>query len=594
MDKMMMNCLLGLVCLTFCLHFTQAQTLSSYARTCGDCNTTSRATCEQSQGVAICTCKSGYVGDGLNCTAMVFCDTAKCCPKGYTWDVKKKQCADINECNDDTLNQCSPTDICYNRNGIYLCAANRNAACGKSGKCSDDMDCLEVNGDAQCADPCYNYKTINGTGRLYNLASPGRFETDRNYFGWFRYVGKGVSLREGCVGALKCGSMQPFTLAGKHPSFGDGIVMEPLLSNSISLGCVPGPSIPVKACSGGYWVYKYSGSLRFDVYCTDTVALAPAITTTPTTTTTTPTTTTTTTPTTTPTTTTTTTTIPTTTPTTTTPTTTPTTTTTTPTTTTPTTTTPTTTPTTTTPTTTPTTTTPTTTPTTTTPTTTPTTTTPTTTPTTTTPTTTTPTTTTPTTTPTTTTPTTTPTTTTPTTTTPTTTPTTTTPTTTTPTTTPTTTTPTTTPTTTTPTTTPTTTTPTTTTTTTTDAMEGSGSDGFIGDSIPRPRVRRALYTRLPTTTTATTTSTTTSTPSTTLSTPARELLEVLGHLKALADSMSKTLSESDRKWINNKVSQITQQINEQDPATINAALNNFSICVSTLGNHEKDKQSIMS
>lgn len=245
---------------------------STDARTCGDCNTTSRATCVPSQGVAICTCKAGYIGDGLNCTAMVFCNTAKCCPKGYTWDVIKKQCADINECIDDTLNQCSPTDTCYNRNGIYLCAANRNAACGPSGKCSNDMDCLEVNGAAQCADPCYNYNTINGTGRMYNLASPGRFETDRNYFGWFRYVGKGVSLREGCVGALKCGSMQPFSLARKHPSIGDGIVMAPLLSNSISLGCVPGPSIPVKACSGGYWVYKYSGSLQFEVYCTGEAA----------------------------------------------------------------------------------------------------------------------------------------------------------------------------------------------------------------------------------------------------------------------------------------------------------------------------------
>lgn len=203
---------------------------------------------------------------------MVFCDTVKCCPKGYTWDGKKKQCVDINECIDDTLNQCSPTDTCYNRNGIYLCSMNRNAACGSSGKCSDDLDCLDIKGDAQCADPCYNYKTINGTARLYNLASPGRFDTDRNYFGWFRYVGKGVSLREGCVGALKCGSMQPFSLAGKHPSIGDGIVMAPLLSNSISLGCVPGPSIPVKACPGGYWVYKYSGSLRFDVYCTGEAA----------------------------------------------------------------------------------------------------------------------------------------------------------------------------------------------------------------------------------------------------------------------------------------------------------------------------------
>ncbi|KAM9319625.1 uncharacterized protein PAF06_004014 [Gastrophryne carolinensis] len=451
------------------------------AKTCSDCNSTDSANCDQYQkpDYVVCSCKAGFMGTGVNCTRITYCDRYTCCPDGYTWDTVKKQCADINECTNPVLNKCSPNEPCINRNGIHLCTASRSAACS-SGPCSSDMDCLKIQGVTRCADPCLNYNTLNGSKRLSNMSSSGRFQTDRYNFGWFRYVGAGVKLQEGCVGPLKCGSLEPFTLEGPHPTEQEGIKMMVQLINTVSGSCSRGTTIPVKACPGGFYVYKFSGSLRYDVYCTEpsqVTATTTPTTTTPTTTTPTTTTATTTTPT-------------TTTPTTTTPTTT-TATTTTPTTTTPTTTTPTTTTATTT---TPTTTTPTTTTATTT---TATTTTPTTTtPTTTTATTTTPTTTTPTTTTATTT---TPTTTTPTTTTPTTTTaTTTTPTTTTPTTTTATTT---TPTTTTATTTTaTTTTPTTTTLTTTTATTTTAT------------------TTSPTTTTATTTTPTTTTATTTTTT----------------------------------------------------------------------------
>ncbi|XP_018412382.1 PREDICTED: uromodulin-like [Nanorana parkeri] len=286
-----MKCLLSIVCLTFCLHLSQAQN----ARTCSSCNSTTTANCENSQGVALCTCKSGFIGDGLSCTRMAFCDSLKCCPDGYRWDVKTKQCVDIDECSNPALRKCSPSDNCVNRNGIHLCSFNKNAKCGGKEKCDDDEDCLTVNGVVQCADPCYNYNTLNGTKRLYTLSSSGRFENDRNSIGWFRFVGKGLSLREGCVGTLKCGSFQPYSLGDDHPGHGDGITVVPLFSNTVSLGCVRGAGIPVKACPEGYYVYKFSGLLRFDVYCTvPTTTTTTTTTTTPTTTTTTPTTTTTT------------------------------------------------------------------------------------------------------------------------------------------------------------------------------------------------------------------------------------------------------------------------------------------------------------
>ncbi|XP_056416118.1 uncharacterized protein LOC130357448 [Hyla sarda] len=400
-----MNSLLWLSLLSLCLGAANSQN----AKTCASCHATA-GVCTQKTGYVTCSCISGFVGNGITCNPIASCTTETCCSEGYYWDNRAnyKICTDINECADSTLNECYPSSTCVNRNGIFLCGNNRNIACNGA-TCAFDQDCLNIGGTVQCADPCSNYGVLIGTNRLSTINSTGVFTTDRYDFGWFRYNGTGLKMQEGCVGPVKCGSAEPFTLNSSHPAIGEGIVMKNLITNSVS-GCTAAGTIPVKACSEGFYVYKFTGSLKSEVYCTDpspfnvstqtttagtttTSTTTMAATTTPTTTTPTTTTPTTTIPT--------TTTPPTTTPTTTTPTTT-TPTTTTPTTTTPTTTTP---PTTTPPTTTPTTTTPTTTtPTTTTPTTT---TPPTTTPTTTTPTTTTPTTTTPnTTTPTTTTPTT--------------------------------------------------------------------------------------------------------------------------------------------------------------------------------------------
>ncbi|XP_068121766.1 uromodulin-like [Hyperolius riggenbachi] len=270
-----------------------------YVKTCQDCNSTTTATCVNHTSYMSCSCNSGYVGDGLNCTLMLYCSGSNCCPSGFNWTAQTKTCVDINECASPTLNKCSPTDTCVNKNGNYLCITNRTAPCGGSGAtpCSSDQDCLRISGAPQCADPCSNYQVLNGTNRLATINSTGRFATDENLFGWFRYAGTGLSLKEGCVGPLKCGSLEPNTLGGIHPKIGDGIKMVPLQTNSVASGCSTGAKISVKACPGGYYVYKFSGSLRSDVYCTgDTTT---PTTTSTTTTTTTPTTTSTTTPTTT-------------------------------------------------------------------------------------------------------------------------------------------------------------------------------------------------------------------------------------------------------------------------------------------------------
>uniref|UniRef100_A0A6I8PP51 Mucin-3A-like n=1 Tax=Xenopus tropicalis TaxID=8364 RepID=A0A6I8PP51_XENTR len=261
-----MKAALCLIILVICLGTAYCQGESD-AKTCSFCHPTA-GVCSLKAGFVTCTCASGYIGNGVNCTLMSYCGSVSCCPQGYAWNTVSKACVDINECNDNTLNKCVPSSTCVNKNGIYLCNYNRSINCPTSA-CSYDMDCVNINGVEQCADPCLNYQTLNGSSRLATLDSAGIFQTDRYNFGWFRYNGNiGLRMIEGCVNSLKCGSAEPFSLGGKHPVIGDGIQLVTLKKNSLT-GCVNSSTIPVKACSEGYYVYKFTGSLQFDVYCTD-------------------------------------------------------------------------------------------------------------------------------------------------------------------------------------------------------------------------------------------------------------------------------------------------------------------------------------
>ncbi|CAJ0923142.1 unnamed protein product [Ranitomeya imitator] len=212
----------------------------------------------------MCSCKSGFIGNGLNCTRVVFCDTASCCSPGYTWDTTKKLCVDVDECQSSSLYTCLTQAECINKNGIYICNAVKNPVC-PSAPCSSDQDCVRNGAVLSCVDPCTNYQEIDGSRRLYTLNSVGRFPTDRYLFGWYRYA-NGLRLREGYVGSLKCGSVEPYTLSS-HPSVSDGVISVPLLTNGLTANST-GPSIMVKACPGGYYVYKFAGLMKFEVYCT--------------------------------------------------------------------------------------------------------------------------------------------------------------------------------------------------------------------------------------------------------------------------------------------------------------------------------------
>uniref|UniRef100_A0A8C5M0V2 UMOD/GP2/OIT3-like D8C domain-containing protein n=1 Tax=Leptobrachium leishanense TaxID=445787 RepID=A0A8C5M0V2_9ANUR len=238
------------------------------AKSCSDCSGTN-AVCAQKNNYVVCSCKSGMIGNGLTCTKAVSCNKYPCCPRGYFWVNGKKGCVDIDECNITTQNKCSPSSTCLNKKGVYLCTNISKALC-PSLACPDDKDCMTINGNstAQCDDPCSNYEELNGDSRWFTNDSTGRFLTDRYNVGWYRYTGSiAVSMKEGCVGALKCGSLEPYSLGGPHPNTTEGVKMVPLLINGLN-GCSAGSSIPIKACPGGFYVYKFTGMLKFDVYCT--------------------------------------------------------------------------------------------------------------------------------------------------------------------------------------------------------------------------------------------------------------------------------------------------------------------------------------
>ncbi|XP_056407297.1 uromodulin-like [Hyla sarda] len=238
-----------------------------YAKSSSFCNSTTTANIAQQNGYVICSCKPGFIGNGQDCTRMAFCDTFQCCPPGYNWDVNRKSCVDINECSSSTLHKCSPTETCINRNGIYLCVASPTALCNGA-TCSKDQDCIKTKNGYQCVDPCDWYDILNGDSRLFSIDSSGRFSTDRYNFGWFRYTGRSTnSLKVGPVSPLQCGSLEPYSIDGTHPNIGDGIQRMTLLSNTLS-GTIKAGTVPVKACPRGYYVYKFSGMLKFDVYCT--------------------------------------------------------------------------------------------------------------------------------------------------------------------------------------------------------------------------------------------------------------------------------------------------------------------------------------
>ncbi|XP_030844962.1 mucin-like protein isoform X1 [Strongylocentrotus purpuratus] len=88
------------------------------------------ATCGNNEGSFICTCNEGYVGDGTTCT-------------------------DMNECLDESLNDCASQATCVNSRGSFSCACDGGWV-GNGTYCEDANECFTNRDDCSDDATCEN------------------------------------------------------------------------------------------------------------------------------------------------------------------------------------------------------------------------------------------------------------------------------------------------------------------------------------------------------------------------------------------------------------------------------------------------------
>ncbi|XP_036597009.1 pancreatic secretory granule membrane major glycoprotein GP2 [Trichosurus vulpecula] len=121
-----------------------------------------------------------------------------------------------------------------------------------------------------CSDPCDNYTTLVEAWRSLDQISDGK-ECDVDKEGWYRFSGPGgVRIPEKCVSTNRCGTDAPMWLNGTHPSKEEGIVSHTACAHWSNNCCFWNTVVKVKACTGGFYVYKLNGTPACDLaYCTD-------------------------------------------------------------------------------------------------------------------------------------------------------------------------------------------------------------------------------------------------------------------------------------------------------------------------------------
>ncbi|KAM4697757.1 uromodulin-like [Rhinophrynus dorsalis] len=269
-------------------------TNTSTTSRCSDCDP--NAMCEEYFDHLECTCKDGFIGDGFrcsdinecayswsnNCSAGICLNTFgsyKCvCPSGYI-NGSGNSCVDVNECSTPSLNRCHPSATCINSIGSYSCVCPPGLygdgfsceinECSK-GACGFAMDCTKYMSSYSCSDPCLNHTVLNEPWRSTSNNVSSSIICDYDKSGWYRFVGSGgVRMPETCVPELSCNTHAPMWLRGSHPVLSDGIVNRTACAHWSGNCCLWSTTVQIKACSGGYHVYKLSGTPACSLtYCT--------------------------------------------------------------------------------------------------------------------------------------------------------------------------------------------------------------------------------------------------------------------------------------------------------------------------------------
>ncbi|XP_077131189.1 pancreatic secretory granule membrane major glycoprotein GP2-like [Ranitomeya variabilis] len=266
----------------------------SSARDCSECH--SYANCEEYFGSVECNCRDGFIGDGFTCSdedecAYSWsnnCSTGTCqntfgsyicvCPSGFI-DNLMGHCVDLDECVSPELNSCHSSASCINYYGAYSCACKdgyfgdgfhceidecKNGACGLGTECTKSL------GSYTCFDPCSDHTVLDEPWRSTSNMHYSPINCDDSKYGWYRFIGNGgVRMPESCAPQYGCGTHAAMWLTDKHPMLSDGIVNRTACA-SFGSCCFLSSSVQIRACPGGYHVYKLEGTPAcFLSYCTD-------------------------------------------------------------------------------------------------------------------------------------------------------------------------------------------------------------------------------------------------------------------------------------------------------------------------------------
>ncbi|XP_075687673.1 uromodulin-like [Rhinoderma darwinii] len=269
----------------------------SSAGGCSECHP--NAKCEEYFGFMECNCMDGFIGDGFTCSDIDECayswsnncsygichntfGSYTClCPSGYTTS-SDGTCADINECASPELNSCHSSASCINYNGYYYCVClsgyfGNGFQCEIDectyGACGLGIECTKSLGTYNCSDPCSYHTVLNEPWRSTSNKYGYRYNCDSTKVGWYRFVGSGgVRMPESCASEYSCDTAASIWLSGTHPMLSDSIVNRTVCASWGGSCCLWSSTVQIKACPGGYHVYKMDGT-PYNIcslsYCTD-------------------------------------------------------------------------------------------------------------------------------------------------------------------------------------------------------------------------------------------------------------------------------------------------------------------------------------
>ncbi|XP_028651045.1 oncoprotein-induced transcript 3 protein [Erpetoichthys calabaricus] len=122
-------------------------------------------------------------------------------------------------------------------------------------------------------DPCSAYISLNEPWRNtehHVNDSAGSPKCDSHINGeWYRFTGMaGDAMPTFCIHENHCGTHAPIWMNGSHPQESDGIIQIQACSSFNENCCFWNTTVDVKACQGGYYVYRLpKPSVCFHVYC---------------------------------------------------------------------------------------------------------------------------------------------------------------------------------------------------------------------------------------------------------------------------------------------------------------------------------------